>query len=41
VEVDMIEATRKAVRHLMSEAADLAVPLEVDIGEGSNWDEAH
>ncbi len=26
---------------LMSQAADLAVPLEVGIGVGNNWDEAH
>ncbi len=29
------------IRHCMSEAAQLAVPLEVDIGWGDNWDEAH
>jgi len=25
----------------MSGAAKLAVPLEVDVGTGANWDEAH
>ena len=29
------------IREQMSGAADLAVPLVVDIGEGNNWDEAH
>ena len=29
------------IRTLMSEAAALAVPLEVGIGVGENWDEAH
>ena len=30
-----------AIRNHMSRAADLAVPLIVDIGVGNNWDEAH
>jgi DNA polymerase I len=29
------------VRQHMSSAAELAVPLKVDIGVGANWDEAH
>ena len=29
------------IRERMSDAAALAVPLVVDIGEGDNWDEAH
>ncbi|MBK8816536.1 MAG: DNA polymerase I, partial [Methylococcaceae bacterium] len=29
------------IRNLMSSAAELAVPLVVDIGVGLNWDEAH
>ena len=29
------------IRERMSGAADLSVPLVVDIGEGDNWDEAH
>ena len=29
------------VRRLMSGAADLSVPLVVDVGTGGNWDEAH
>jgi DNA polymerase-1 len=28
-------------KQLMSGAAELAVPLEVDVGVGDNWDEAH
>ena len=27
--------------HLMSSAAELAVPLQVEAGRGANWDEAH
>lgn len=30
-----------AIRAIMSSAADLSVPLIVDIGVGNNWDEAH
>ncbi len=37
-EVD--EVIPELVRH-MSGAADLAVPLRVDVGRGANWDEAH
>ena len=33
--------TADAVRNLMQSAAELAVPLLVDIGSGNNWDEAH
>jgi DNA polymerase I-like protein with 3'-5' exonuclease and polymerase domains len=29
------------VRTRMAAAASLRVPLKVDIGTGSNWDEAH
>ncbi|HCS71833.1 MAG TPA: DNA polymerase I [Rhodospirillaceae bacterium] len=36
-----IEATRDTVRKVMSGAAHLSVPLDVDIGIGANWDEAH
>ncbi|UTW51475.1 DNA polymerase I [bacterium SCSIO 12827] len=36
-----IEATRDVVRKVMSGAAHLSVPLDVDIGTGANWDEAH
>jgi len=36
-----IEIASNEIRALMVNAADLAVPLEVDIGTGHNWDEAH
>ena len=29
------------IRHAMETATELAVPLEIDIGVGKNWDEAH
>jgi DNA polymerase-1 len=36
-----IEEAGTRVRDSMVEAAALRVPLVVDIGVGSNWDEAH
>ncbi|PIW30513.1 MAG: DNA polymerase I [Rhodospirillales bacterium CG15_BIG_FIL_POST_REV_8_21_14_020_66_15] len=36
-----IEATRETVTRVMSGAAHLSVPLDVDVGTGANWDEAH
>ena len=36
----VVEASER-IRALMSAAADLNVALEVDIGVGKNWDEAH
>jgi DNA polymerase-1 len=33
--------TREKIRQLMTDAAQLSVPLVVDIGTGKNWDEAH
>jgi len=36
-----LDAVREQIRARMSAAADLKVPLLVDIGAGSNWDEAH
>ena len=32
---------RQAVRERMTTAAQLSVPLQVDVGTGANWDEAH
>ena len=29
------------IRELMSNAAELKVPLLVEVGSGQNWDEAH
>ncbi|MBI5040275.1 MAG: DNA polymerase I [Gammaproteobacteria bacterium] len=36
-----LEAVKAGVRQCMTAAAELRVPLEVDIGVGGNWDEAH
>lgn len=38
---DRLEEARQRVTLEMSAAAELAVPLEVDVGMGMNWDEAH
>jgi len=38
---DELDALRKAVVSRMEGAAELDVPLVVDTGYGSNWDEAH
>ena len=32
---------QKGLKDLMESAAELLVPLVVDIGVGDNWDEAH
>ena len=37
----VVDAASAQIRALMAAAADLKVPLEVDIGTGMNWDEAH
>jgi DNA polymerase I len=36
-----LEDLQTGVRRNMQEAAELRVPLEVDIGVGGNWDQAH
>jgi DNA polymerase-1 len=36
-----VEAVRDAIVARMTGAADLKVPLLVDVGTGPNWDEAH
>jgi DNA polymerase I len=41
VRADAVEAVRAAVIERMQGAAQLAVPLLVDVGVGANWDEAH
>jgi len=41
VRAERVEELRAGVRERMSAAASLAVPLIVDVGVGSNWDEAH
>jgi DNA polymerase-1 len=38
---DRIGDARRHISHAMMTAAELAVPLEVGIGVGANWDEAH
>ncbi|HEV2679910.1 MAG TPA: DNA polymerase I [Rhodanobacter sp.] len=41
VRADAVDEVRAAVISRMSGAAELAVPLLVDVGVGANWDEAH
>jgi DNA polymerase I len=41
VRADATEAVAVGVREHMVRAAELKVPLRVDIGIGANWDEAH
>jgi DNA polymerase-1 len=41
VEAQAVAAVRDTVVDLMSRAARLRVPLQVDTGTGLNWDEAH
>jgi len=38
---DAVERISAGVRERMAAAAELAVPLVVDVGSGANWDEAH
>ncbi len=38
---EAIAETTSMLREQMAAAEELAVPLKVDIGSGSNWDEAH
>jgi len=38
---DAVDKAKKHIRDCMEGAAKLSVPLIVDIGVGSNWDEAH
>jgi DNA polymerase I len=38
---DALERVGEAVQERMTGAAELRVPLRVDIGTGANWDEAH
>lgn len=38
---DDVEAVSEQVITLMSDAAELSVPLKVEAGSGANWDEAH
>jgi DNA polymerase-1 len=38
---DKVEALKPEIISIMTHAADLTVPLLVDIGTGDNWDAAH
>jgi DNA polymerase-1 len=38
---DQADTFSEQITGIMSGAAELAVPLKVDVGTGSNWDEAH
>ncbi len=41
VRAEAVDAVRDGVRERMESAAELSVPLVVDIGVGANWNEAH
>jgi DNA polymerase-1 len=41
IEKSHLESATPIIRTLMCSAAELSVPLIVDIGVGNNWDEAH
>jgi DNA polymerase-1 len=41
VHQECLESAKQAIRSHMEGAAELAVPLVVDVGQGDNWDEAH
>jgi DNA polymerase-1 len=38
---EAVESIVDQLRDHMAQAAQLAVPLKVDVGVGRNWDEAH
>ena len=41
IETDAVESAGERIRDIMQDAAELKVPLIVDVGVGDNWDEAH
>ena len=41
VRANQLDEAKAGIRHCMSGAAALKVPLVVDIGVGDNWDQAH
>ena len=41
VREDLVDKVSEEIRGYMSNAATLDVPLLVEVGVGSNWDEAH
>jgi len=38
---DAVSLASERIRAAMVAAAELRAPLEVDVGVGANWDEAH
>ncbi|MGL4485910.1 MAG: DNA polymerase I [Yersinia sp. (in: enterobacteria)] len=41
VHENAVESAEQKIRELMQQSMPLAVPLKVDIGVGTNWDQAH
>nr|MCS5565594.1 DNA polymerase I [Methylococcales bacterium] len=41
IQNDIVDSALETIRNLMTSAANLDVPLLVDIGVGENWDQAH
>jgi DNA polymerase-1 len=41
VQTDAVDEVEAGLRKRMAAAADLRVPLKVDVGRGPNWNEAH
>jgi DNA polymerase-1 len=41
VREEAVNEVSDAVRERMASAAELKVPLKIEIGTGANWDEAH
>jgi DNA polymerase-1 len=41
VKAEALEEITAGVRERMQAAAQLSVPLLVEVGSGANWDEAH
>ncbi|MHB1586936.1 MAG: DNA polymerase I [Acidiferrobacteraceae bacterium] len=41
VDEDAVEEVGRTVRDLMAQGADLSVPIEVDVGVGASWAQAH
>jgi DNA polymerase-1 len=38
---DAVDAVERGLRERMSAAAELRVPLKVDVGRGAHWEAAH
>jgi len=41
VREDAVDDVRRGLRERMAAAAELRVPLKVDVGHGPHWDAAH